>query len=238
MGHEAVVEQCRAIEEWAAAVGQQKRADFSAPNRDLDSQIQVSSHVPAKQPVLQQGRWILPYAPQHWHIGEQCQGTSGCCCCGHECPDADTHAAGARHIVPSDPFSSAPPCHCIEQALVGEKIQDAYRSGATKQQRGAIVGPLWEEARVALVGQARPGSGNGVEAGSDSHGIEAADVDSALKARQLSPAGICLLPVIAMGLACFQQLRQELLPRVCCHLRQSAAGTLRQTRPCPGPHSC
>ena len=53
MGHEAVVEQCRAIEEWAAAVGQQKRADFSAPNRDLDSQIQVSSQIPAMQCILQ-----------------------------------------------------------------------------------------------------------------------------------------------------------------------------------------
>ena len=60
VGHEAVVEQCRAIEEWAAAVGQQKRADFSAPNRDLDSQIQVSSHIPAMQWLLQQGRWMLP----------------------------------------------------------------------------------------------------------------------------------------------------------------------------------
>jgi hypothetical protein len=69
---------------------------------------------------------------------------------------------------------------------VGGKIQDAYRSGATKQQRGAIVGPLWEEARVALVGQPHPGSSNGVDAGSGSRGIEAADVDSALKARQRS----------------------------------------------------
>jgi hypothetical protein len=69
---------------------------------------------------------------------------------------------------------------------VGGKIQDAYRSGATKQQRGAIVGPLWEEARVALVGQPHPSSSNGVDAGSGSRGIEAADVDSALKARQRS----------------------------------------------------
>ena len=77
------------------------------------------------------------------------------------------------------------------QELVGERIRDAYCSGASKQQRGAIVGPLWEEARTALVGQPRPGSSNGVEAGSDSCGIEAADVDAALKARQPSPAATC-----------------------------------------------
>jgi polyribonucleotide nucleotidyltransferase len=45
VGHEAVAEQCRAIEEWAAAVGQQKRTDFSTPGRDLDSQLQVCSYI-------------------------------------------------------------------------------------------------------------------------------------------------------------------------------------------------
>lgn len=42
VGHEAVAQQCTAIEEWAAAVGRQKRTDFTAASRDLDSQIEVS----------------------------------------------------------------------------------------------------------------------------------------------------------------------------------------------------
>jgi hypothetical protein len=68
---------------------------------------------------------------------------------------------------------------------VGGRIRDAYRSGASKQQRGALVGPLWEEARAALVGRPHPGSGNGAEAASGDHSITALDVDQAMKARHL-----------------------------------------------------
>ena len=74
---------------------------------------------------------------------------------------------------------------CLWQALVGDRIRDAYRSGASKQQRGALVGPLWEEARAALVGQPHPGSSNGAEAASGDHSITALDVDQAMKVRQL-----------------------------------------------------
>jgi hypothetical protein len=72
-----------------------------------------------------------------------------------------------------------------EQALVGDRLRDAYRSGASKQQRGALVGPLWEEARTALVGQPHPGSSDGVDAAAG-NSITALNVDSALKAGQLS----------------------------------------------------
>ncbi len=41
VGHEAIVEQCVAIEEWAAAHGKAKRTDFEAPSRALDSRLQV-----------------------------------------------------------------------------------------------------------------------------------------------------------------------------------------------------
>ena len=41
MGHQAVAQQCAAIQGWAAAHGKEKRTDFEAPSRDLDSHLQV-----------------------------------------------------------------------------------------------------------------------------------------------------------------------------------------------------
>lgn len=107
VGHEAVAQQCTAIETWAAAVGRQKRDDFAAPAQDLDSQI---------------------------------------------------------------------------EALVGDRLREAYRSGSSKQQRGQLVAPLWEEARQALVsGEQHGSSGNGSAAAAEQDGIETSDVDKALK---------------------------------------------------------
>ncbi len=41
VGHQAIAEQCAAIQGWAAAHGKEKRTDFEAPSRDLDSHLQV-----------------------------------------------------------------------------------------------------------------------------------------------------------------------------------------------------
>lgn len=83
--------------------------------------------------------------------------------------------------------------HCLShtcaeslQALVGERLRDAYRSGSSKKQRAVVVAPLWEEARVSLVGSPHPASSsssNGLDAaaGAD-HSITSADVDQAMKA--------------------------------------------------------
>lgn len=74
---------------------------------------------------------------------------------------------------------------------MGERFREAYRSGSSKQQRATLVAPLWEEARVALVGGQHPASSsNGADTGGD-HSISSTDVDQALKASRYTYFSHC-----------------------------------------------
>lgn len=95
-------------------------------------------------------------------------------------------------VTVSLPVVNCHPAACFVQALVGDRLREAYRSGSSKQQRAQLVAPLWEEARQALVGDQQHGSsGNGTAAAAEQEGITALDVDKALKVSKVLDRNCC-----------------------------------------------
>lgn len=83
---------------------------------------------------------------------------------------------------------------------MGERLREAYRSSTGKQQRAALVAPLWEEARSTLATDAAPSSGNGA---APDDAITATAVNQAMKVTLLQ-ALVCSFHMLSKFMPCFQ----------------------------------